>query len=47
MEKKHSEIGVFPDSNLRFTITVFIWDLANDLYIYKKMKKTAKYIILI
>ena len=30
--------GVFLDSNLDFTIRVFIWGLANDLHICKNMK---------
>ena len=40
MEKKIHGIGVFLDSNLNFTITIFIQDLANDLNICKiNMKK--------
>ena len=38
--KNIHEIGVFLDSNLNFTIKVFIWGLANDLHICKNMKKT-------
>ena len=32
---KYSEIGVFLDSNLSFTMTIFTWGLANDLHICK------------
>ena len=45
--KKHSEIGVFLDSNLSFTIRFFIWGVANDLHICKKYKIPAKNVILI
>ena len=46
MEKNIHGIGVFLDSNLNFTIRVFIWGLANDLDIWKKMKTLQKRIIL-
>ena len=32
--KKHSEIGVFLDSTLNFTIRIFTRGLANDYYYY-------------
>ena len=41
------EIGVFLDSNLNFTISVFTWG-KNLIFVYaKKYEKPAKYIILI
>ena len=46
MEKK-SEIGVFLDSNLSFTIRAVTWSLENDLHICKKYKIPAKHVILI
>ena len=42
-----SEIGVFLDSNLSFTIRIFTWGLTNDLHICKKYEKLAKYVTLI
>ena len=44
--KNIHEIGVFLDSNLTFTIMVFIWGLADDLHICRKHEKPAKHIIL-
>ena len=44
--KNIHQIGVFLDSNLNFTIRVFTWGLANDLYICKKYEKPAKNIYL-
>ena len=35
--KKYSEIEVFLDSNLSFTIRAFTWSLPNDLHICKKI----------
>ena len=44
--KKHSEIGVFLDSTLNFTIRIFTRGLANDLHTCKKCEKPAKHVIL-
>ena len=45
--KKHSEIGVFLESNLIFTTRVGTLGLANDLTICKKLEKPAMHVILI
>ena len=47
--KKPSENGFFLDSNLSFTIRVFTWGLANDLYICIKnvYQKPAKHVSLV
>ena len=42
INEKHSEIGVFLDSNLSFTIRKFTWDLADDLHICKKNVKNLQ-----
>ena len=34
--KKHSETGVFLDSNLSFTIRVCTWGITNDVHRCKK-----------
>ena len=47
--EKPSENGFFLDSNLSFTIRVFTWGLANDLYICIKnvYQKPAKHVSLV
>ena len=45
--EKLSEIGVFPDSNLNVTISVFTWGLENGVIYGKIFEKPVKHIILI
>ena len=45
--EKHSEIGVFIDSGLSFTIRIFTWGPENHCHICKKYEKPAKHVGLI
>ena len=43
MGKNIHGIWVFLEGNLNFTMKVFIFGLANDLYVYKNMKNPQNY----